>query len=495
MSRKEEIRNIRIEKKQRLEDLGLQPYAQTTKQDITLATLKEQFTALLKKDKDKKYRVVGRVISRRGSGKISFIELYDGTDSFQLVLRVDDLKKKKMKIFEKNFDIGDFIEARGYLARSKSEESSLFVVGYKMLSKSLAPLPDKHYGLEDEEIKYRKRYLDALINEDVRNRFILRSRVIQTIRDFLNSKGLLEIETPILQSQAGGAMAEVFSTYHKDFDQEMHLRIALELEHKMMMIAGYPGVYEIGKNFRNEGSDPTHHQEFTMLEWYAAYKDLRTNMRWMEKLIKQLAKLTGEKEFIVYNNEGKGTKISFDGKWPVVSFRDLVKKHAKLDIHKANRQDIELKAAECGMSKKEMKSKGDANLLDYVYKKTARHKIVNPTFVVGYPSDLVPLAQKKEDGTADMYQLVVGGAEIVKSFTELVDPLLQRELLERQAQFKATGDEEAMQVDESFLSAMEYGMPPMTGCGMGIDRLMAILTSQKNLKDVIFFPLMRREEK
>jgi lysyl-tRNA synthetase class 2 len=362
-----------------------------------------------------------------------------------------------------------------------------------MLSKSLLPLPDSHYGLENEEIKYRQRYLDALLNQEVRERFMLRARVIQTIRDFFNDKDLLEVETPILQSQAGGAMAEVFDTYHKDFDQDMHLRIALELEHKMMMIAGYPGVYEIGKCFRNEGSDPTHHQEFTMLEWYAAYTDLKTNMRWMEQLIKQLAKLTGNKEFIVYNNEGVGTTISFAGKWPVVSFAELLKKHAKLDIHTADRKTIEAKALDLGMSKQEITTKGDANLLDFIYKKTARAKIVNPTFVVGYPSDLIPLAQTNNDDTADMYQLVVGGAEIIKSFTELVDPIKQRELLERQAEFKQGGDEEAMEVNERFLRAMEYGMPPMTGCGMGIDRLMAILTSQKNLKDVIFFPLMRNE--
>ncbi|MFW0870963.1 MAG: lysine--tRNA ligase [Patescibacteria group bacterium] len=491
MSREQEIRSNRIEKKKRIEEAGMEAYATSTKQGITLGELKKTFATLYKKNKDTKYRIVGRIMSQRGSGKISFVSLFDGTDSFQVVFRVDDLGKEKMQFFTKNFDIGDFVEVHGYLGKTKSKAQSLFVTKYSMLTKALLPLPDAHYGLVDEELKYRKRYLDALLDQEVRKRFVLRAQVIKTIREFLNDKGLLEVETPILQSQAGGAMAEVFDTHHKDFDQNMHLRIALELDHKMMMIAGYPGVYEIGKCFRNEGSDPTHHQEFTMLEWYAAYQDLKTNMRWMQELIKKLAKLTGEKEFIVYDNQGLGTSISFGGKWPVVSFRDLVKKYAKLDIHKADRKTIESKALEYGMTKKEIKIKGDANLLDFIYKKSARSKIINPTFVVGYPSDLIPLAQKNDDGTADMYQLVVGGAEVVKSFNELVDPLLQRELLERQSHFKTQGDHEAMEIDERFLEAMEYGMPPMTGCGMGIDRLMAILCSRKNLKDVIFFPLMK----
>lgn len=471
----------------------MEPYAFEGKRQYTLDEVEKRFAALKKEKDGKAITVAGRIMSIRGSGKIMFVKLFDGSAFMQLVFRQDDLGPKKTKLFAKNFDAGDFIQCSGTLGKTKTGEKSLFVSRYTMLTKSLLPLPDEHYGLADAEMKYRQRYLDALLDEDVRNRFVLRARVIQTIRDFFNEKGLLEVETPILQTQAGGAMAEVFKTHHNDFDQPMHLRIALELEHKMMMIAGYPGVYEIGKNFRNEGSDPTHHQEFTMLEWYAAYQNLSTNMRWMEQLIKKLARLTGEKEFVVYNNEGKGTTISFDGKWQVVTFAQLVKKHAKLDISKATRKDIEAKAREYGMTASEIKTKGDANLLDFVYKKSARHKIIQPTFVKNYPSDLVPLAQKNADGTAEMYQLVVGGAEIVKSFAELVDPIKQRELLEAQAAFKAGGDLEAMDVDERFLRAMEYGMPPMTGCGMGIDRLMTILCSQKSIKDVLFFPLMKDE--
>ena len=491
MSRETEIRNVRLQKIDRLRESGMEPYAFEGKQQYTTAQLVRDFASLYKAKKP--VSTAGRVMGVRGSGKIMFVKLFDGETQMQVVVRQDDMGPKKTKLFAKTVDAGDFVQFRGLLGKTKTGEKSLFASSFTMLTKALLPLPDEHYGLADAEIKYRQRYLDALLDTQVRDRFVLRAQVIQTIRDFFNNKELLEVETPILQTEAGGAMAEVFRTHHNDFDQPMSLRISLELELKMMMIAGYRGVYEIGKNFRNEGSDPTHHQEFTMLEWYAAYQNLATNMRWMEQLIKKLAKLTGEKEFVVYNNEGKGTKISFEGKWQVVTFAELVKKHAKLDIFKATRKDIEAKAREYGMSTAEIKTKGDANLLDFVYKKSARHKIIQPTFVKNYPSDLVPLAQKNPDGTAEMYQLVVGGAEIVKSFAELVDPLRQRELLEAQAQFKAGGDVEAMDVDERFLRAMEYGMPPMTGCGMGIDRLMTILCSQKSIKDVLFFPLMKDE--
>ena len=495
MSREQEIKNIRLEKAQRLRETGMEPYALRGKREYLLSDILQSFRAITKTKAGKGVTVAGRIMGMRGSGKIMFIKLYDGSATLQVVVRQDELGTKKTTHFSKHVDVGDFVEFRGTLGTTKTKEKSVFARQYKILTKALLPLPDKHYGLADQEIKYRQRYLDALLDTEVADRFRLRAQLIQTIRDFFNTQGMLEVETPILQQQAGGAMAEVFHTHHNDFNQPMHLRIALELEHKMMMIAGYSGVYEIGKCFRNEGSDPTHHQEFTMLEWYQAYASLGTNMRWMETLIKKLARLTGKDTFVVYNNEGKGVEISFSGTWPVVSFGDLVKQYAKIDIQRATRKEIEAKAKAYGMSTKEIATKGDANLLDFVYKKSARDKIINPTFVTGYPSDLIPLAQKNPDGTAEMYQLVVGGAEIVKSFAELVDPMVQRELLERQAQFKAGGDKEAMDVDERFLRAMEYGMPPMTGCGMGIDRLMAILCSQKSLKDVIFFPLMRDESK
>lgn len=492
MSREQEIRQVRLDKKTRLQESGVDPYILEVKSYKTLQEVVHDFATYKKSGRI--VSVVGRMMSTRGGGKMLFAHIFDGTHTMQTVFQIDKLGPKKMKDFQKNYDVGDFIQVKGVVGKTKSGEKSIFVTSFLMLTKSLLPLPEKWHGIQDVETSYRQRYLDALMDGSVRERFVLRNQVMREIRSFFDEKGFLEVETPILQNQAGGAMAEVFRTHHNDYDQDMSLRISLELELKMMTIAGYNRVYEMGKNFRNEGSDPTHHQEFTMLEWYAAYQSLSTNMKWMEQLIKRLAKIAGGTKYTVYDNEEQGTVISFTGKWPVVTFTQLLKKYAYLDITTASRKEIESKAREYGMSSAEMKTKGDANLLDFVYKKSARKHIVNPTFVMGYPSDLIPLAQKNSDGTARMYQLVIGGAEVVKSFTELVDPVVQRELLERQSQFKAGGDAEAMEIDERFLRAMEYGMPPMTGCGMGIDRLMAILTSQKSLKDVIFYPLMKEEQ-
>jgi len=491
MSREQEIRNVRLQKITNLREAGMSPYVLEAKRDVTLYDARVHFNATKRKKKNGAFKVCGRIMSVRGAGKIMFVKLFDGTGEMQMVLRVDDLGPKKMKFFTKNFDAGDFVQFRGKLGVTKTKEKSLFVSGYKMLTKSLLPLPDEHYGLQDEETRYRKRYLDILMNKDASSRFVLRSAVVKEIRKFLDERDFMEIETPILQTQAGGAMAETFNTHHNDYDIPMVMRIALELQHKMLMAGGYGAVYEIGKNFRNEGSDSTHIQEFTMLEWYSAYHNLEDNIRWTEQMIKACAKLTGKKEFKVTNSAGKTVTIDLGGKWKRVEFKDLVKKNAKLDITKAERPEIVAKAVEWGMSVSDAKKTGDANLLDFIYKKSSRNKIVHPTFVMNYPGDLKPLAQQNEDGTASVCQLIIAGAEITNQYTELVDPVRQRELLESQAVAKAGGDAEAMEVDEEFLSAMEYGMPPMTGFGMGIDRLVAILTEQDNLRETIFFPIMK----
>ncbi len=495
MSREDEIRNIRLQKIDRLREAGMDPYILHTKRDVTLHDARTHFLATKRKKKNGAFNVCGRIMSIRGAGKIMFVKLFDGTGDMQMVLRVDDLGQKKMKFFAKNFDAGDFVQFRGKLGMTKTKEKSLFIVGYKMLTKSILPLPDEHYGLSDEETRYRKRYLDILMNKDTSNRFVLRSQVIKEIRNFLDEKQFMEIETPILQNQAGGAMAETFNTYHNDYDMPMVMRIALELPHKMLMAGGYGAVYEIGKNFRNEGSDPTHIQEFTMLEWYAAYFNLEDNIRWTEQMIKRCAKLTGKTEFKVTNSAGKTVTIDLSGKWRRVEFKDLLKKNAKLDITKADRKEIMAKAQEWGMSAPDTKKTGDANLLDFIYKKSSRNKIVHPTFVTNYPGALKPLAQQNADGTASVCQLVIAGAEITNQYTELVDPIAQRELLESQAAAKAGGDNEAMEVDEDFLTAMEHGMPPMTGFGMGIDRLVAILSEQDNLRETVFFPIVKPVKK
>ncbi len=496
MSREEEIKKIRIEKIKRLEEAGYKAYVnpEKVKQDLTLFEVLENFSDL-EKNKEKK-NLVGRILVKRGAGKISFVKFTDGTEDFQAVLKEDVLSKEKMKEFEKLFDMGDFAGFYGSFFKTEKGQESILVEDFSMLTKSLLPLPEKWHGLEDIEEKYRKRYLDLISDKNSYNRFILRAKVIKKIKEFLDSENFLEVETPILQNQASGTLAEAFKTFHKDLGIDMVLRIALEAEHKILMAGGYPGVYEIGKNFRNEGSDPTHIQEFTMLEWYRAYRGLSYNMDLTEKMLKEIAKeIFGKTNFTLKNEKGEKIEIDFAGDWPRKNFNDLVLEHGKTDLTSASREEKEKKALELGGDKNEISKISDGNLADFIYKKTARKKIINPTYVLNYPASLKPLAIEKKDGTAEVCQLVVGGAEITNQYGELVNPLKQREVLERQAEAKEGGDLEAMDMNEDFLTAMEHGMPPMTGTGIGIDRLVAIFTEQENLRDTIFFPILKPEKK
>ncbi len=483
-----ELRQIRLEKIVKLESAGMQAFPTEVTSEQTLKEVVSSFS------EGKTTSITGRVMAIRGAGAIMFIVIHDGTAEFQAVLKKDSIDESVMQLFKDTVDIGDFIWFEGELFITQRGAESLLVTGWKMAGKSLLPLPDKHSGLQDQDEIYRKRYLDTLTNSDSFNRFQIRSQIITAIRSYFNERDFMEVETPILQNQAGGAMAETFNTHHNDMDIDMVLRISLELEHKMIMAGGYPRIYEIGKNFRNEGSDPTHIQEFTMIEWYAAYQTLEQNMRWTEELLKLLAvNVIGKSIFKIWDKNNAEIEVDISGDWPRLRFPDLLRENANLDIETASLEDIQEKAREWGMPDAEVPTTGRANLLDFIYKKSSRNNIVGPAFVVDYPGDLKPLAQQNNDGTARVAQLIIGGAEITNQYAELVNPLKQRELLEFQAQAKADGDKEAMEVNEEFLTAMEHGMPPMTGFGMGIDRLVAFLTEQKNLRDVIFFPIMRKK--
>ncbi|MCI5050968.1 MAG: lysine--tRNA ligase [Candidatus Pacebacteria bacterium] len=489
MASLDELRSVRLEKIEKLEAAGMKAFPEDIVQEINLKTITDSF------EEGKEVTATGRVMAIRGAGAIMFVVLNDGTADFQVVLKKDSIDESLMQLFKDTVDIGDFIQCSGEFFVTKRGAESLLVKEWKMAGKSLLPLPDKHSGLQDQEEIYRKRYLDVISNEESYKRFQIRSKVISAIRRFFDDREFMEIETPILQNQAGGAMAETFNTYHNDYDMDMVLRISLELEHKMIMAGGYPRIYEIGKNFRNEGSDPTHLQEFTMIEWYAAYQSLEQNMQWTEELIKHLAKdVVGESVFSIWDKNDNEIQVDVSGKWPRLRFPDLLKENANINIETASLEKIQEKAKEWGMDSDEVSKTGRANLLDFIYKKSSRNNIIGPAFIVDYPGDLKPLAQQNNDGTAKVAQLIIGGAEITNQYAELVNPIKQRELLEAQAQAKADGDVEAMEVDEVFLTAMEHGMPPMTGFGMGIDRLIAFFTNQKNLRDVIFFPIMRERK-
>ena len=489
----EELRSARLQKIEKLKSAGINPYPNSVPRTHSIKEVKENFESLSKNNGD--VSIAGRVMITRGQGAILFIVIQDGSSRFQAVLKKDELKEEVFNLFVDTVDNGDFISVTGTLFVTARGEESILIKDWQMATKALLPLPDKWHGLQDVEETYRKRYLDIAMDEKVYGRFEIRSKVIKAIRSFLDNKNFMEIETPILQNQAGGAMAKVFKTHHDDYDMDMVLRIALELDHKIVMTGGYERVYEIGKNFRNEGSDPTHIQEFTMLEWYCAYQTLDTNIAWTEEMIRSIARdVVGKSEFNVYDKEGNTVQVSFAGEWPRVTFEKLMKDNAGIDIKTITESEARSEALKWGIEEREVLHMSRGNLLDHIYKKSSRPKIINPTFVTNFPGDLKPLAQQNDDGTAEVAQLVVAGAEITNQYAELVNPIIQRELLEKQSKAKERGDEETMEVDERFLTAMEHGMPPMTGFGMGIDRLVAILTEQKNLRDTVFFPIMRPRE-
>ncbi len=438
-------------------------------------------------------RMCGRILNMRHMGKLSFVRIRDGYGDFQICLSknvLDDAYTDFIKIL----DLGDFCGFAGEFFITKHGEPTLLAQSVLPLSKSLRPLPEKFHGIHDKELCYRKRYLDILMNQETFQRFQVRSRVIQFIRQFLMEKGFLEIETRTLVPQAGGAMAKVFETHHEALDTDFSLRIALELDLKMAVVGGYERVFEIGKCFRNEGMDPSHLQEFTMLEWYAAYKDLEENMAWTQEMILMvLENVLGTKKVNIQTKNKDMLEIDFSKTWKRKNFADLLLEYAGLNMFEASDSDIRTKAREVGIDAKDIEKTGRANLLDDIYKKTARPHLLEPTFVMNYPSELKPLARPNGDGTASCAQLLVAGWEITNAYGELVDPQLQRSLLEDQAKAKSAGDEEAMDVNEEFLQAMEYGMPPMTGFGMGIDRFVTLITQQDNLRDTVLFPLMKRE--
>ena len=488
-----ELRDVRLEKLEKLKAAGMNPFPASVPRDMSLLELKSSFEKL--ETAGAPLSVSGRIMSLRGQGAIMFATLFDGTERFQVVFKKDEIEEGVFSLFGETVDIADIISVTGTPFTTQRGEPSILVTDWVMATKSLLPIPSEHYGIEDEEERLRKRYIEALMKPEVFKRFEIRSKIIKYIREFFDTKDFLEIETPILQNQAGGAMAKTFNTHHNDYDMDMVLRISLELEHKMMMTAGYNRIYEIGKNFRNEGSDPTHIQEFTMIEWYAAYETLETNMAWTEELLRGIARdVIGKMSFMVTDKEGNQVEVDFGGVWSKVKFGDLLKENASLDMETASLKEIQQAAKIWGMPDEEIKTTGKGNLLDHVFKKSSRNKIIHPTFVTNYPGELKPLAQQNADGTAEVFQLIIAGAEMNNAYAELVNPIVQRELLEKQSAAKAGGDAEAMEVDERFITAMEHGMPPMTGFGMGVDRLVAILTEQENLRDVIFFPIMRPKE-
>lgn len=489
MASLEELKAERLKKLEQLKTAGVDPYPVQANLSLTLDKVREDFNALIK-DNDP-LTVGGRVKAIRGQGALIFADLDDGTGTIQVLLKKGETSAEAMDLFAETVDLGDFISATGLPFVSKRGEQTIQVTTWEMLAKSLRPLPDQWDGLKDTEERFRRRYLDSLTNPEVKKRFILRSKIITGIRNFLNKADYLEVETPMLQPQAGGASALPFITHHNALDVDLFLRIAPELYLKRMLVGGFAKVYEVARNFRNEGIDVTHNPEFTMLEFYAAYETAASQRDFVEKMLKKVIKDALGNLKIPY----AGEVLDFSAKFKVMTYYELLQRYALIsDPAKISVTELKLKASQLGLAVDEHETK--EKLLDRIYAKVCRPKIIQPTFVIDYPADYLPLAKKKPDNhdLVDAFQLVIGGIELVKAFSELNDPIDQRERFAKQDKAKKGGDAEAQGSDEEFLEALEYGMPPAGGVGIGIDRLIMLLTDTQNIREVIYFPTLRPKE-
>ncbi len=493
----------RLAKLKGLQEAGIQTYRD--KYERTHKTLeakefgekKVRDTEEIMKKPTSDIKIAGRLVSFRSHGKISFAQLKDASGRIQICFMKDVLGDKKYK-FLKKIDVADFIGAEGEMFKTKHGEITLLVTDYTLLSKALRPLPEKFHGLKDQESMYRKRYLDLVMNEETKKRFEFRSDFIKALREFYWNNGFREIETPILSSSASGALAKPFVTHHEALDHDFFLRIAAgETYQKEAIGGGFEKVFEIGRVFRNEGMDPSHLQEFTMTEFYAAYWNYENLMKFTEEMFEYLLnKTVGILEVEIADRDGNKQKVNFKTPWKKISMHDVIEENCGINIHDHGTARDLLKAIKSKKIEIEDAEKlGRGNLIDHLYKKVARPKIIQPTFLTKHPTDLSPLSRRNDENpnVVDRFQLVVNGWEIVNAYSELINPIQQAEAFNSQAQAQERGDEEAHGKDDEFVLAMEHGFPPMAGWGMGIDRIVALLTNQDNLKDVVLFPLMKPE--
>ncbi len=488
-----ELRRVRIEKMERLRDEGVPVWPERFERTHTLekaADLAEGTEGV---------RIGGRVIAKRDMGKLIFAKLRDFKGGLQISLRKDGLDPELFKRFKKRIDIGDHVGCAGRIYRTEKGELTLEVESFEFMGKALRPLPEKWAGVKDVETRLRQRYLDLIVNEEARDRFRLRTSVVRTMRRYLDDHDFEEVETPILATKASGAMARPFTSHHNALDIEVTLRIAPETYLKRLVVGGYDKVYEFARCFRNEGMDPSHLQDFTMLEYYCAWWNYEDNMRFTEELVKHTIKeATGGFTVERKDEDGNVTRtLDFGGEsWPRVTMRELIQRDCGIDIT-AQEDAASLRAAmiEQDIRVDKMDVLGRGALVDQLYKKVSRPKLIDPVFLIQHPTDLSPLARRNDDdpSVVDRFQLVVNGWEVVNAYSELVDPLDQRARLEEQAGLRAAGDDEAMDLDEDYLLAMEHGMPPISGWGMGIDRFVALITGQDSLRETVLFPLMRPE--
>jgi lysyl-tRNA synthetase, class II len=433
-------------------------------------------------------RLAGRVVLCRRMGGLIFGHLQDRSGRVQISLSKDELGEQALKEWSRMVKVGDFVGVVGRVYTTRRGEPTVAVSDLTVLNRTVRALPDKWQGLSHVESRHRRRYLDLLVNAETRERFRTRAKIIRVIRRFLDDHDFLEVETPILQEAASGAAARPFVTRHNALGEDFYLRISPETSLKRVVVGSLDRVYELGRNFRNEGMDSSHLQEFTMLEWYAAYWDYRDNMAFVRELILTVLDEVLGTRTVTYD----GVKLDFGADWPELDYRTEIARRTGIDLTAVrDLPTLRERVAGLGLDAEEVVSY--AGLVDLLYKKTVRPELIQPCFLVHHPVELGPLARRNDEDptTLDMFQVVVNGWEIVKSYSELVDPIEQRQRLEEQAELRKAGDDETMMMEEDFLEAMEYGMPPMSGLGIGIDRFVALLTGAPTLREVVLFPAMR----
>lgn len=478
---------LRIEKLETLRSQGVPVYPER------FSTNYELYKASSLEDGTLGVRVAGRIMGIRQFSKFSFITISDIQGNLQLLLKKEEIGDQAFNDFIDFFDIGDFIGVEGNMYSTNTNEKTLRIENYVLLGKALHTLPDKWHGLSNIDTRYRQRYLDLMMTKETQNRMLIRTKLVRAVRRFLEEKNFLEVETPVLQHTSSGALASPFRTYHNSLDTELNLRIAPETYLKRLIVGGFTKVFEFAKCFRNEGISPQHLQEFTMVEGYAAYWNYEDTMELMREMILYVLQQTFNTTIISI----KGQMIDFSLEWNVVSFRDLILKDTGIDIDLyPDVKDLyhETKQKNIYLEHENVETLGRGNFIDLLYKKMCRPQLIKPTFLIKHPIELSPLARANDDNSAitDRFQLVVNGAEIINAYSELVDPIEQRKRLEAQAILKSGGDSEAMEMDEDYILAMEYGLPPISGWGFGIERLLMVLTDSDTIKDCVLFPLTKK---
>lgn len=489
--------------REELMKLGINPYpAVSFPVNVTAEDIHRNYEN--RKNDYKGISIAGRLMSRRIMGSASFGEIQDATGRLQIYVRRDDLCPGEDKtfyntVFKKLLGIGDYIGLKGYIFTTQTGEISLHVTELTILSKSLKPLPvvkrdedgNVHDGFTDPELRYRQRYVDLTVNPEVKEVFITRARMISTMRRYFDDRGWLEVETPILQAVHGGAAARPFNTYHNTLDMPLYLRIANELYLKRLIVGGFDGVYEFGKMFRNEGMDRTHNPEFTSMEIYVAYKDYNWMMEMVEDLLEKVTEAVHGTAVVKAGNH----EINFSGPYRRLTMYDSIKEYTGIDVSKMDENGLREVCSQLGIEVDDTMGRG--KLIDEIFGEKVESHLIQPTFITDYPIEMTPLAKKhrSEEGLVERFELFVNGKEIANAYTELNDPVDQRERFEDQLKLAERGDHEAMAMDEDFLRALEYGMPPTAGLGIGIDRLCMLLTNKSTIQEVLFFPQMRPEKK